>query len=109
MGIWGLDIYDDDLAMDIKREFEEYLEQGMDENEALEEVIFNNDSLLEEVVECGTFILVLGVLLKENQITNSKIDKLLRELKNNKEYWNYVRDNSNDLYESRMDLLKELI
>ncbi|EKY28899.1 DUF4259 domain-containing protein [Clostridium celatum] len=109
MGIWGLDIYDDDLAMDIKREFEEYLEQGMDENEALEEVIFNNDSLLEEVEECGTFILVLGVLLKENQITNSKIDKLLRELKNNKEYWNYVRDNSNDLYESRMDLLKELI
>ena len=58
MGIWGLDIYDDDLAMDIKREFEEYLEQGMDENEALEEVIFNNDSLLEEVEECGTFILV---------------------------------------------------
>lgn len=109
MGIWGLDIYDDDLAMDIKREFEEYLEQGMDENEALEEVIFNNDSLLEEVEECGTFILVLGVLLKENQITNSKIDKLLRELKNNKEYWNYVRDNSNDLYESRMDLLKDLI
>ena len=109
MGIWGLDIYDDDLAMDIKREFEEYLEQGMDENEALEEVIFNNDSLLEEVEECGTFILVLGVLLKENQITNSKIDKLLRELKNNKEYWNYVRDNSNDLDESRMDLLKELI
>ena len=109
MGIWGLDIYDDDLAMDIKREFEEYLEQGMVENEALEEVIFNNDSLLEEVEECGTFILVLGVLLKENQITNSKIDKLLRELKNNKEYWNYVRDNSNDLYESRMDLLKELI
>lgn len=109
MGVWGLDIYDDDLAMDIKREFEEYLEQGMDENEALEEVIFNNDSLLEEVEECGTFILVLGVLLKENQITNSKIDKLLRELKNNKEYWNYVRDNSNDLYESRMDLLKELI
>ena len=109
MGIWGLDIYDDDLAMDIKREFEEYLEQGMDENEALEEVIFNNDSLLEEVEECGTFILVLGVLLKENQITNSKIDKLLRELKNNKEYWNYVRDNSNDLYESRMDLLKEII
>ena len=109
MGIWGLDIYDDDLAMDIKREFEEYLEQGMDENEALEEVIFNNDSLLEEVEECGTFILVLGVLLKENQITNSKIDKLLRELKNNKEYWNYVRDNSNDLYESIMDLLKELI
>ena len=109
MGIWGLDIYDDDLAMDIKREFEEYLEQGLDENEALEEVIFNNDSLLEEVEECGTFILVLGVLLKENQITNSKIDKLLRELKNNKEYWNYVRDNSNDLYESRMDLLKELI
>lgn len=109
MGVWGLDIYDDDLAMDIKREFEEYLEQGMDENEALEEVIFNNDSLLEEVEECGTFILVLGVLLKENQITNSKIDKLLRELKNNKEYWNYVRDNSNDLYESRIDLLKELI
>lgn len=109
MGIWGLDIYDDDLAMDIKKEFEDYLEQGMDENEALEEIILNNDNLLEEIEDSGTFILVLGVLSKENEVSNHKVYKLLKELKNNKEYWNYIRDNSNDLYEARMDLLREFI
>ena len=41
MGIWGLDIYDDDLAVDIRDEFQDYLNQGMDENDAINEVIFN--------------------------------------------------------------------
>ena len=88
MGVWGLDIYDDDLAVDIRDEFQDYLDQGMDENDAMNEVIFNNDNLLEEDEECGTFILTIGVLAKENEISNSKINKLLRDLRENKNYWN---------------------
>lgn len=81
MGVWGLDIYDDDLAVDIRDEFQEYLDQGMDENDAMNEVIFNNESLLEEDEDCGTFILTIGLLAKENEISNSKINKLLKDLK----------------------------
>ena len=39
MGVWGLDIYDDDLAVYIKDEFQGYLDEGMDEEEAINEVI----------------------------------------------------------------------
>lgn len=109
MGVWGLDIYDDDLAVDIRDEFQEYLEQGMDENDAINEVVFNNENLLEEDEECGTFILTIGLLAKENEISNSKINELLRDLKENKNYWNYLKEDSIELYEVRMDLLRELI
>ncbi|MBS4956718.1 hypothetical protein [Clostridium sp.] len=109
MGVWGLDIYDDDLAVDIRDEFQDYLDQGMDENDAMNEVIFNNDNLLEEDEECGTFILTIGLLAKENEISNSKINKLLSDLRENKNYWNYLKEDSTELYEVRMDLLRELI
>ena len=109
MGVWGLDIYDDDLAVDIRDEFQEYLEQGMDENDAINEVVFNNENLLEEDEECGTFILTIGLLAKENEISNSKINKLLSDLRENKNYWNYLKEDSTELYEVRMDLLRELI
>lgn len=108
MGVWGLDIYDDDLAVDIRDEFQEYLDQGMDENDAINEVIFNNESLLEEDEDCGTFILTIGLLAKENEISNSKINKLLKDLKENKNYWNYLKEDSIELYEVRMDLFREL-
>jgi len=108
MGVWGLDIYDDDLAADIRDEFQEYLDQGMDENDAMNEVIFNNENLLEEDEDCGTFILTIGLLAKENEISNSKINKLLRDLKENKNYWNYLKENSMELYEVRMDLFGDL-
>ena len=109
MGVWGLDIYDDDLAVDIRDEFQDYLDQGMDENDAMNEVIFNNDNLLEEDEECGTFILTIGLLAKENEVSNSKINELLRDLKENKNYWKYLKEDSIELYEVRMDLLRELI
>ena len=108
MGVWGLDIYDDDLAVDIRDEFQEYLHQGMDENDAMNEVIFNNENLLEEDEDCGTFILTIVLLAKENEISNSKINKLLKELKGNKNYWKYLKEDSIELYEVRMDLLREL-
>lgn len=108
MGVWGLDIYDDDLAVDIRDEFQEYLDQGMDENDAMNEVIFNNENFLEEDEECGTFILTIGLLAKENEISNSKINKLLSDLRENKNYWNYLKEDSIELYEVRMDLFREL-
>ena len=97
-----------DLAADIRDEFQEYLDQGMDENDAMNEVIFNNENLLEEDEDCGTFILTIGLLAKENEISNSKINKLLRDLKENKNYWNYLKENSMELYEVRMDLFGDL-
>ena len=69
---------------------------------------FVREDLLEEEEECGTFILTIGLLAKENDISNSKINKLLKELKRNKNYWKYLKEDSMELYEVRMDLLREL-
>ena len=109
MGIWGLDIFDDDLASDIREEFQGYLDEGMDENEAIDEVLSNNDNLLDEPEECGTFILAIGSIAQENEVNNKRINKLLKDLRKKEEYWNYLKEDSKDLYEARMDLLKELI
>lgn len=108
MGVWGLDIYDDDLAMDIKEEFEGYVLEGMDEWEALEETLNNNNDLLEDDEVCGTFILAIASLAKENDISDRKITKLLKELEDNNNYWNYIKEDSIELYQARMNLLKEL-
>ena len=109
MGVWGLDIYDDDLAVDIKEEFQSYLDEGMDENEAINELLLNNDNLLEDEEESGTVVLTVALLAKENEIDNIRVKKLLKELKRNKVYWNYLKEDSMELYEVRMDLLRELI
>lgn len=108
MGIWGLDIYEDDLAIDIRDEFEGYLDEGMDENEAIEELLLNNYNLLEDNEESGTFILTVALLAKENEVNNNKIKKLLKELKNNKTYWAYLQEDSMELYEARLDLFRDL-
>lgn len=109
MGVWGLDIYDDDLAVDIRDEFQSYLDEGMDENEAINELLLNNDNLLEDEEESGTVVLTVALLAKENEIDNIRVKKLLKELKRNKVYWNYLKEDSMELYEVRMDLLRELI
>ena len=109
MGVWGLDLYDDDLAVDIKEEFEHYLMEGMDEEEAIEELIASNDNLLEDPQDMGTFILTVASLARENDITSKKVNKLLKALHKNMAYWDELKETAEDLYEVRKDLLRELL
>lgn len=109
MGVWGLDIFDDDLAVDIKEEYERYLMEGMDETEAIEELIISNDNLLEDPQDMGTFILTVATLARDNDVTSKKVNKLLKSLHKNSAYWNDLKENSEDLYEARKDLLRELL
>ena len=37
-----------------------------------------------------------------------KLHQKLKELKRNKNYWKYLKEDSMELYEVRMDLLREL-
>lgn len=109
MGVWGLDLYDDDLAVDIKEEFEHYLMEGMDEEEAIEELIASNDNLLEDPQDMGTFILTVASLARDNDITSKKVNKLLKALHKNTAYWDELKETAEDLYEVRKDLLRELL
>ena len=109
MGVWGLDIYDDDLAVDIKEEFERYLMEGMDESEAIDELIASNDNLLDDTQDVGTFVLTVATLAKDNDVASKKVTKMLKALHRNSEYWNDLKENEEDLYEARKDLLRELL
>lgn len=108
MGVWGLDIFDDDLAQDIKAEFEGYLDEGMDESDAVEEVLTNNESLLEDSQDMGTYILAIASLAAENNVVNKRVKRLLRILENDKEYWVSLKEEFEELYQSRKDLLRDL-
>lgn len=109
MGVWGLDIFDDDLAMDIKEEFEHYLLEGMDEKEAIAELISSNDNLLDDPQDMATFVLTIATIAKDNEVKSNKINRLLRTLHRNTEYWESLKDESEELYDARIDLLRELL
>ena len=109
MGIWGLDIYDDDLAKDIRSEFEGYLQDGLEPLEAIDEVINTNEELLDDSEYKGTFILTISLLAKDNEVNDRRINSLLHELEKYDEYWEYLKDNSIQLYEARFELMKELM
>ena len=109
MGIWGLDIYDDDLAKDIRSEFEGYLDDEYEQEEAIEEIINSNEELLQDSEYKGTFILTVSLLAKEYDVSNNTVKSLLHGLEKCDEYWDYLRDNSMELYEARFDLMKELM
>lgn len=109
MGVWGLDIYDDDLAADLKEEFQGYIDEGMEEDDAIEELMNNNDNLLDDDEDKGTFILTLAALAKEYQVNNPKVKKMLNSLSRCSRYWNSIKEESQDLYDARWELFRELI
>ncbi len=109
MGIWGLDIYDDDLAKDIRSEFEGYLDDEYEPEEAIEEIIASNEELLEDSEYRGTFILTIALLAKDNDINSNRVKVLLQQLEKYDEYWEYLKENSMQLYEARYELMRDLM
>ena len=107
--MWEVDIFEEELACDIQEEFDNYLMEGMDEKEALEEILLNNQNLMEDEQQIGTFILTIAVIGKENEVKIKGIKKLLRKLEKNEEYWSSVKEESEELYEARQELLDELL
>ena len=95
--------------LDIKEEFERYLMEGMDESEAIDELIASNDNLLDDPQDVGTFVLTVATLAKDNDVASKKVTKMLKALHRNSEYWNDLKENEEDLYEARKDLLRELL
>lgn len=78
MGTWGMDLFDDDLAMDIKSEFEEALEDGLNAKEASKQILQSYEDVLEDEDEGPLVYLVLAALqLKEGSVQNNIRKKAL--------------------------------
>lgn len=85
MGTWGVNLYQDDMALDIKEEYTNFLKVGMNNNEATKLLIEIYKDMVEE--EAGVFWLALAD-------TQWKYGRLLPE----------VREKALDIIESGIDL-----
>lgn len=109
MGTWGIDIFEDDFALDIKDMFEELVESGESIESAVSIVLEDFEESLEEFDEGATVVLALSQLAAEKGGITEELKSELSRLSSNNEYWNYLREESEELYEARRGLLNKLL
>ena len=63
MGTWGPKLYEDDLAEDIKNEYEELLEKGKNNRDAIEDIYQIYKEEIEDPDEKSVFWMVLADIL----------------------------------------------
>lgn len=74
MGTWGVNLYDDDVALDVKGEYIDFLKVGVDSNEATKMLIEIYKDIIEDEEEATAFWLALAD-------TQWKYGRLLPEVK----------------------------
>ena len=90
MGTWGPKLYEDDLAEDIKNEYEELLEKGKNNKEAIEDIYQIYKEEIEDSEEKSVFWMVLAdILYKNKNLTEFVKEKALKEIElgENLERW----------------------
>lgn len=75
MGAWDIGIFDDDLALDIKSEFENYLAEGLNVKQATKQILENYEDVLEDEDESPIVYLSLAALQLEQGEVATKIRK----------------------------------
>jgi hypothetical protein len=66
MGAWGIDIFEDDLALDLKEEYEEILNSGLSHEVATKTLMEHYQEVLEDSEESGVFWLALASIQLEH-------------------------------------------
>ena len=81
MGTWGPKLYEDDLAEDIKNEYEELLEKGKNNKEAIEDIYQIYKEEIEDSEEKSVFWMVLADIINKNKnLTEFVKEKALKEI-----------------------------
>ena len=81
MGTWGPKIYEDDLAQDIKEEYEELIEEGKNNEEAIQEICLRYKEEIEDVDESSVFWMAFADILYEHKnLTKYVKEKALKEM-----------------------------
>lgn len=109
MGTWGFNIFEDDLALDIKDAFQELIDEGETVEIATQIILEEFEDSLEDFDEGVTAVLALGTLALEKGEITDRLKKELINASNNEEYWEYLKDENEELYKSRIVLLHKLM
>lgn len=111
MGTWGPKLYQDDLAEDIKNEYEELLKEGKSNKKAIEHICLMYKEEIEDSDERPVFWMVLADVLCENKnLTNFVKRKALKEIElgENLERWkNEASKEDYIIRKEELDVLKE--
>ena len=75
MGAWGANLYQDDVALDIKDEYKDNLRRGKTNEEAMQEIIDKYQELLEDAEDRGVFWLALA----DTQWNLGRLDEQVKE------------------------------
>lgn len=76
MGIWGPGIFDDDVALDVRGDFQEVLDRGGAPDAAADQVLANYQDSLDDIDDVPVVILALAALLLDCGI---KAHRVLQE------------------------------
>lgn len=107
MGTWGLELYQDDIASDIKTEYKDKLHKGKTNEEALYEIIEENREIIEDKDEAPLFWFALA----DTQWDLGRLDEYVK-----KEALRYIETQADlanwnediNLYKNRVKILQNL-
>ncbi|MDF2822200.1 MAG: hypothetical protein K0R15_2648 [Clostridiales bacterium] len=108
MGTWNTGIFDDDLAMDIKAEFEEAIEEGLSAKEATAMILEAYEDELEDEDEGPIIYLALAVLQMEKGIIEKSIKNKALYIIESGQGLDRWKEAGKDGYEKRLMVLNEL-
>ena len=75
MGAWGANLYQDDVALDVKDEYKDNLRRGKTNEETMQEIIDKYQELLEDEEDRGVFWLALA----DTQWNLGRLDEQVKE------------------------------
>lgn len=109
MGTWGPKLYEDDLAEDIKNEYEELLEKGKNNKEAIEDICQIYKEEIEDSDEKSVFWMVLAdILYKHKNLTEFVKEKALKEIELGKNLERWKNEGSEKDYIIRKKEIEKL-
>lgn len=107
MGAWGANLYQDDVALDVKDEYKDNLRRGKTNEEAMQEIIDKYQELLEDEEDRGVFWLALA----DTQWNLGRLDEQVKEhalevieLGTDLKRW----ESNEKLYNKRKEILEKL-
>ena len=69
MGAWGVKLYDNDVAEDIKNTYKEKLQEGKSNEEATDEIISDYEYMLEDVDDAPLFLSLIHISLPSYSVS----------------------------------------
>lgn len=88
MGVFGIKIYDDDTALDVKEEYLEKLKNGIDNEKALKEIIEENKEYIEDIDDGPVFWIALAdTMWNEGRLTEEVKKEALNAIDKNLIRW----------------------